>query len=306
MTFVIVVVTVIFTYVLIRFRRKKGDDSIPEQVEGSMKLEITWTVIPIILLLIIIVPMVSQIFFFADADPSAEEIEKEDALKIEVIAHQYWWEFNYPDLGVSTASDLYIPTDTKVYADITSDDVIHSFWADALFGKMDANPGLTNRMFFSADEPGIHYGQCAELCGPSHALMDFRVVAVSPEKFDNWVESMKEGEDKPTTEVAQAGRELFADNCLSCHAVGDREGGGTVGPNLTGYGDRTTIAGILDFNDENLHDWIKDAPSIKSEDIEMPAFDHLSDDEIDAIAEYLKQQKTGVEHPVNKVGVQSP
>lgn len=293
MLLIIVVVLVIFFYVLIRYRRRKGEEArMPHQVEGNMKLELTWTVIPVILLFIIAVPTVAQVFGLHDTDSKAAG--KKDTLNIKVTAHQYWWQFGYPDQDVKTASDLYVPTGKRINVELTSDDVIHSFWVPALFGKKDANPGLTNKMWFEVDKPGVYRGKCAELCGPSHAFMDFKVVAVSPDKFEKWQKKMKQGETKPQTASAKKGQEIFKDQCMTCHAVGDK--GGTDGyPNLTGFGNRQEVAGILEFNKRNLKDYIHDAPSVK-EDIEMPSFkDSLSDEQVDAVADYLMEQKTGIE-----------
>lgn len=296
MLFVILVVMIIFFYVLIRFRKRKDDDSIPEQVEGNMKLEILWTVIPIILLTILTVPMVYQVFVLAEATPKAHE---KKAITINVTAHQYWWEFNYPDKKITTASDLYVPTGTKVYIKLTSKDVIHSFWAPALFGKMDANPGLTNRMYFSVDKPGIYKGECAELCGPSHALMDFKVVAVSPSKFKKWESQMKKGAVAPQNALAKQGEQLFkSKSCIQCHAIGEKQT--STYPNLTNIGDRTTIGSILPNNKKDLKAWISDAPSIKA-DIKMPNFskgkNKLTKQQVNALAEYLSEQKRGIKLP---------
>jgi cytochrome c oxidase subunit 2 len=296
MLLVILVVMVIFFYVIIRFRKRKDDDSIPEQVEGNTKLEIIWTVIPIILLIVIAIPMIYQVFVLADDKPKASE---KNAITVNVTAHQYWWQFEYPDQKLSTASDLYVPTGTKVYVKLTSQDVIHSFWVPSLFGKQDANPGLTNRMWFKVDKPGVYNGQCAELCGPSHALMDFKVIALSPDKFKAWQKEMKQGADKPKTAAAQQGKKIFKQQCLRCHAIG--KNGGSIGPNLAAYGERTTIAGILEYNKKNLKNWILDAPKYKA-DIVMPSFSKesgakLTDQQANALAEYLMQQKTGIQIP---------
>lgn len=292
MLLVIVAVMVIFVYVLIRYRRRKGEkERIPHQVEGNMKLELTWTVIPILLLFIIAVPTVSQTFKLSDTSPEAST--DKNVVNVNVTAHQYWWEFGYPDQDLKTASDLYVPTGSRVHVTLTSDDVVHSFWVPSLFGKKDANPGLENEMWFEVDEPGVYRGKCAELCGPSHAFMDFKVVAVSPDKFEKWQKNMKAGAVKPQTASAKQGQQIFKDQCMSCHAIGDK-GGTSAYPDLTGFGNRQQVAGILEYNKKNLKDWIHDAPSIK-EDIEMPSFkDSLSDKQVDALADYLMGQKTNI------------
>lgn len=280
------VVAVIFTYVILKYRKRRGDeDIIPEQVEGNTTLEVIWTAIPILLLLILAIPTVLATFTLAAEEPQ----EGDDTLKIQVTAYQYWWDFNYPDLEFNTAQDLYIPVGEKIYVELTSKDVIHSFWVPALAGKMDTNPGLTNAMWIEAKEPGVYKGKCAELCGPSHALMDFRVIALEKDEFDAWVNHMKTAESAPQTEAAQAGEEIFTESCISCHAVGSE--GGNIGPDLTVFGDRETLAGFLEMTDEKIADWIKDPQALKPAN-HMPAFkDQLNDDEINALVAYLKELK---------------
>lgn len=277
---VFIIVCIILTIVLIRFRKRPGDDTVPEQVEGSTKLEITWTAIPILLLMILAVPTVLTTFTLAADEPLEGEVV------VDVTAYQYWWMFDYPDLDISTSQDLYIPVGEKVHINLTSNDVIHAFWVPALAGKMDNNPGLENQMWIEANEPGVYQGRCAELCGPSHALMDFQVIALERDEFDAWVEKMQAAESVAETETAQAGEEIFMDSCLSCHAVGDE--GGKIGPDLTSFGDRVTLAGFLDMTDENIADWIKDPQAFKPGN-NMPAFgDQLNDEEVNALVEYLK------------------
>ncbi|RXZ83524.1 cytochrome c oxidase subunit II [Paenibacillaceae bacterium] len=291
MVLVVVVVFAIAIYVLIRFRRRPGDKSIPVQVEGNHKLEVIWTVIPLVLLVILGVPTIQTVFGLAK-----DYSQDENALQIKVTSHQYWWQFEYPDHGLITAQELVIPTDTIISIEAKSSDVIHSFWVPALAGKIDTNPGgNVNRMYFEASKPGVYLGKCAELCGPSHALMDFKVKAVDKASFDRWVAAMKAPAVLPEDPaVAQK----FADECLSCHAVGDR--GGPAFPNLTGMGDREAVAGFLLNTDDpkysnegttydNLRRWIKDPQEVKPGN-SMPTAD-LTDEEIDAIARYLADYK---------------
>lgn len=285
---VFLVVIAIYTYVLVRYRKKKGDqDIIPEQVEGNRNLEILWTVIPILLLLILAVPTVNYTFQLADT--SEMEAEDSDNYVVDVTANAFWWNFEYQGQEVTTSQDLYIPTGEKVFVNLSSADVIHSFWVPAIQGKMDNNPGDSNvnTIYLETDDEGVYWGKCAEFCGPSHALMDFRVIAVSPEEFDAWLANMKEGPGEPSTEIAAAGEEIFAQSCASCHAVEAGAVGG-VGPNLTSFGDREKIAGILEHNSENLKEWIRNPQEIKPGN-NMPQFseDQISDEDLDALAEYL-------------------
>ncbi|MFY0544321.1 cytochrome c oxidase subunit II [Brevibacillus sp. H7] len=275
---VFVVVILIFTYVLIRYRKRPGQDGIPKQVEGSHKLEILWTVIPFLLLIVLAVPTVTTGFTLH------KEYDNKEALQVKVIAHQFWWEFEYPDLGVATAQDLVIPAGKKIQFDVTSADVMHSFWIPALGGKIDTNPGLDNKMWLQADKPGIYYGKCAELCGASHALMDFKVEAVTPEEFDAWAKKMKEVQAQPAAASAAAkGQEIFKKSCLGCHAVAGE--GGKLGPNLTNFADRQKVAGIRPNNAEELAAWLKDPQKIKPGN-NMPNL-NLTDDQVNALVEYI-------------------
>ncbi|HJV45184.1 MAG TPA: cytochrome c oxidase subunit II [Bacillota bacterium] len=281
---VFVVVMVIFTYVLIKFRKRPGQNGVPKQVEGNHKLEIIWTVIPILLLLILAVPTVITTFHLS------EKKTGDDVLKVKVTAHQFWWEFEYPDLGLATGQDLYIPTGKRIEFELTSADVIHSFWVPALAGKTDTNPGQTNHMWMQADQPGVYKGKCAELCGPSHALMDFKVVAVTPFDFKSWADKMKAAVNRqPTTATAQQGAQVFQQNCIGCHAIAGK--GGKLGPNLTAFGDRDKVAGILEFKKENIQRWIKSPQEVKPGN-KMPSFGgKLSDQDISNLADYLQTLK---------------
>ncbi|WP_026690035.1 cytochrome c oxidase subunit II [Alteribacter aurantiacus] len=289
MVFVIVVVAAIFIYVLVRFREKPGDNHIPEQVEGNKNLEIIWTAIPIVLLIILAIPNVMDTFTLADTEVT------DDTVVVNVTAHQYWWEFEYPDLEITTGQDLYIPTDTRIVFNLEASDVIHSFWIPALAGKQDTVPGITNDMWIEAPEEGVYLGKCAELCGEGHWLMDFKVIAVDPDTFDEWAQGMAEPDSEliePTGEVAAEGREVFEQNCLACHAVGGEGGNPQGGPDLTNFGERENIAGFMDHNDENLEAWIRDPEAEKpGSGVGMPGFDNLEDDEMDSLIDYLNSLK---------------
>ncbi|WP_027094642.1 cytochrome c oxidase subunit II [Cohnella thermotolerans] len=287
MALVVVVVFAICIYVLLRFRRRKGDNSIPKQVEGNHKLEIIWTVIPLILLLILGVPTINTVFGL-----SKDYSNDKDALKVKVTSHQYWWEFEYPDYGITTAQELVVPTGKKVEFELASADVKHSFWIPSIGGKMDTNTGVTNKMYLEFSKEGIFRGKCAELCGPSHSLMDFKAKAVDQASFDRWVSAMK-----APAQYAEDSKikEAFQSKCLSCHAIGETNSGASA-PNLTGIGSRETIGGIL-YNDEtpiedNLKEWITDPNSVKPGATMPSAKDiGLTDEELDGIAKYLANYK---------------
>jgi cytochrome c oxidase subunit 2 len=302
MLFVIIVVTIIYVLAITKFRRTKvGEDLIPEQVEGSARLEFLWTSIPIVLLLILAVPTVYSTFDLADV--SSMDVAAEDGsmtnLTVNVNAKLYWWEFEYPEQGIVTAQELVVPTGEKVYFNLISADVKHSFWIPSIGGKLDVNTDNVNTFYLTFDkesselEDGVFYGKCAELCGPSHALMDFKVKSVSPEEFDTWVAAMQEEATPAEGDLAQQGEQLFTEKtCIACHATSGVGKGGGVGPNVATFGDRNRVAGILEHNEENVKAWIQDPQQYKPGNL-MPSPESLnngekfSEQELDALAAYL-------------------
>lgn len=290
MTFVFVVVIVILLIVIIKFRKKKGEPvRNPVQVEGSKTLEAIWTIIPIILVAIMAVPTVVATFQLADTT------DQDAHINIDVTGHQYWWHYDYINDEFSTSQDMYIPVNTKVYVNLLTSDVLHSFWVPSISGKLDVNPENVNTMFIEAYEEGVYFGKCAELCGPSHSLMDFKVVVVSEEEYEQWVNDMKgfNSEDLELDTVAAEGRALFEEKgCLSCHATDSQnyvEGQIPIGPNLAQFADRSRVAGFLEPTKENVEKWIKDPESIKPGNKMTGTYPELSDDEVEKIAEYLLQ-----------------
>ncbi|MGG3466534.1 cytochrome c oxidase subunit II [Neobacillus pocheonensis] len=291
---VIIVVLIIFALVFLRFRRK--DEKIPKQVEGSHKLEIIWTAIPILLLLILAVPTVAATFKLADVAPMDKKNSK--ALVINVRSHLYWWDFEYPGQKIVTSQELVVPTNEKVYFSLKSNDVKHAFWIPAVGGKMDTNPENINKFWLEFDDKkaneagNLFYGKCAELCGPSHALMDFKVKAISRDKFDDWVSAMQsvKAPQKATTDLASQGQDIFNKSCIGCHAVtpsNKMPDTARVAPNLTNFGDRSRVAGILDHNKEDVKKWIKDPEAYKPGNMMTGKYGNLTDDQINALAEYL-------------------
>jgi cytochrome c oxidase subunit 2 len=182
-TAIFLVVQALLLFAVFRFR-ERDPKAIPRQVRGSAMLELIWTVLPAVILVFIAFPTVAAIFR-TQAEPP------KDALRITVIGHQWWWEFQYPDLGIVTATDLHLPAGRTVSLEIVGADVIHSFWVPQLGGKRDAIPGSTTRIVLTADTPGEYYGQCAEFCGASHANMRHLAVVDTPEAFTAWVAQQK-------------------------------------------------------------------------------------------------------------------
>ncbi|WP_399628345.1 cytochrome c oxidase subunit II [Sporosarcina sp. SG10008] len=298
MLLVILVVVIIYVVAIVRFRRSKlGEDFVPKEVEGSHTLELVWTIIPVLLVLLLAVPTVYYTYKLSDVSAMNEVNEDGDSenLVVDVTAKLYWWEFEYPNLGIVTAQELVVPTGEKVYFNLLAADVKHSFWIPAIGGKLDTNVENVNKFYLTFDkeskdvQDGVFYGKCAELCGPSHALMDFKVKSLPRAEFDKWVTAMQAtGEE--TTDVAAAGQgeELFQQSCIACHATSAvGEGGDKAGPNLASFGDRNRVAGFMDHTQEDLVEWISDTQKQKPGNL-MPSFgEQLSNEEINSIAEYL-------------------
>ncbi|MGD6818414.1 cytochrome c oxidase subunit II [Metabacillus sp. 113a] len=303
MVVVVAVVTVIFFYVIVRFRKRKGDEAkIPEQVEGNQRLEIIWTVIPILLLLILAVPVVAATFELANVEPMEDKNRKpEDALVVNVRASLYWWEFEYPDHKIITSQDLIVPTDERVYFNLVASDVKHSFWIPSAGGKMDTNTESKNKFWLTFDSDKVSkageylYGKCAELCGPSHALMDFKVKAVPREEFNQWTEKMKSAKSAPQTALERQGEQLFQEkSCIGCHAVtpsDERPEEVRTAPNLGNFGDRTKVAGILPNTDENVRKWLEDPEKYKPGNTMTGKYPELTGDEIEALTAYMNGLK---------------
>jgi cytochrome c oxidase subunit 2 len=291
---VIVIVAIIFVLILVRFKRK--DDRIPKQVEGSHKLEIIWTAVPILLLLILAVPTVAATFKLADVSPMDKKNSK--ALVINVRSHLYWWDFEYPGQKIVTSQDLVVPTDEKVYFNLKSTDVKHSFWIPAVGGKLDTNTENINKFWLEFDDKksneagNLFYGKCAELCGPSHALMDFKVKAISRDKFDAWVTAMQNVKEpqKAQGAVAAQGQEIFNQSCIGCHAVtpsNKMPETARLAPNLSNFGERSRVAGVLDHNKEELKNWIRNPETYKPGNLMTGKYPEMSEEQLDALAEYL-------------------
>ncbi|MCH7320803.1 cytochrome c oxidase subunit II [Solibacillus sp. MA9] len=297
MALVVVVVSTIYLVAFFKFRRSKlGENHMPKQVEGSHTLEVIWTVIPIILLLILAVPTLNSTYKFADvaAMDEVDEAGSKTALTVNVTAKLYWWEFEYPDLGIITAQELVVPTGEKVYFNLIASDVKHSFWIPSVGGKMDTNVDGINKFYLQFDKEsvglndgeGVFYGKCAELCGPSHALMDFKVKALEPAAFDAWVAAMKATEGQTASaDSADVGEAAFANSCIGCHAVSAVAGSG-VGPNLTTFGDRNRLAGFMEHSVEETTNWIIDPEKYKPGNT-MTGKYNVSPEEAKAISEYL-------------------
>ena len=237
-------------------------------------------VMPLIVLVVVFGATLQAMRFVPNTAPP-------EALVVEVVGHQWWWEVRYPDEGITTANELHIPVGRPVALQLTSADVIHSFWVPRLGGKMDLLPDGTNTLVLEADEPGEHHSQCAEFCGLQHANMGLVVVAEPQERFASWVDDRKGPAVEPTVATVRRGRDIFlASDCASCHAIRGTTADATAGPDLTHFASRSTLgAGVLPNTPANLADWVADPHAIK-DGVEMPAAE-LTDEQLDAVLVYL-------------------
>jgi len=211
-----------------------------------------------------------------------------EPLRITVIGEQWWWRIIYEGPNrFETANELKIPAGRTVRLTLKTADVIHSFWVPNLAGKLDMIPGRETVLTLDADEPGTWRGQCAEYCGGAHALMSFQVEALTQEDFSEWLE--QEGGDavQPTANEQQ-GQALFQEKgCGGCHAVRGTRANGRIGPDLTHFGSRATLAAaILPNTVDDTANWIRHNQTLKPQNLMLP-YDNLSDEEARAIAQYL-------------------
>ena len=283
---IFLVVFGLLSYVVVKFRsRVAGAEREPAQVYGSTQIELAWTVIPILIVVVLFLATARVIHGIQDAPRPAGAVE------LTAIGHQFWWEFRYPGLGIVTANELHVPVSdpahpTPTFLKLLSADTDHSFWIPQLAGKTDLIPNRVNETWLDPHETGLFLGQCAQYCGTQHAKMLLRVYVDSPEDFNVWVR----GQQQPANEDAKeaAGRRVFERTaCLNCHAINGTNGTGRFGPDLTHLMNRRTIAsGAAENNSQNLRLWIQDPDSIKPGSL-MPAM-KLSDAELDALVRYLE------------------
>jgi len=216
-----------------------------------------------------------------------------EPVSVDVIGHQWWWEFQYtnddhPDQIVDSPNELHLPVGTRVRIRAKSSDVIHSFWAPNLRGKRDLIPGVTSESWIEADRAGEYRGQCAEFCGYQHAHMAFLVVAESMDAFQQWLTSQRAPSQDPQDELAKRGKDVFMGGpCVMCHTIRGTIAGSKAGPELTHVAGRRFIAaGTLPNTPEALSQWVLDAHSVKP-GTEMPP-NALNPDDLRAVVAYLR------------------
>jgi cytochrome c oxidase subunit II len=282
---IFVVVFGLLTYAVVRFRRRSDDDGRePPQVYGSTQIELAWTIIPVLIVLVL---------FLTTARVIAEVQEPPappGAIQVTVIGHQFWWEYRYPGLNVVTANELHVPVSdpahpTPTFLRLLSADTDHSLWVPRLAGKTDLIPNQSNRMWIEPRETGLYLGQCAQYCGTQHAKMLLRVYVHSRADFDRWVR--EQAQPARAMAAVSAGRQIFERTaCINCHTVAGTAANGRFGPDLTHLMSRDTLAaGVVPNTPENLRQWIQSPDSIKPGSLMPPmGLDHQ---ELEQLTAYL-------------------
>lgn len=292
-TTIFVIVEGLLIYSIVRYRSRPGMPN-PRQNHGNIRVEVLWTVIPALILFVILGVTIQGLFQVSTVPPD------KNAITVEAIGHQWWWEFYYPQYNITTADSLHAPVGTVVNVELYSNNVIHSFWIPALTGKTDDIPGHNNTKWFKADKPGVYYGECAEFCGAQHAHMAFNaVIDSSRDEFNTWVTTQQQAAVAPAPgSLEAAGATIFNGVCTTCHGIVGHGAAGNdnkyitgyqdpkvacddpnkaclVGPNLTHFASRNLIAGgvlvhnrdqCLDPNNLtncNLAKWLANPQGIK-------------------------------------------
>lgn len=274
-----------------RYREKPEDRDKPppKQSHGHPAVEMGLIAASVLMLVIIAVPTLDGIWMMHDLERGLALTDEEEVLEVIVHGYQWWWAFEYPEYGFTTANELVIPKDRVVKLHLRGQDVIHSFWLPKIAGKTDLMPGRANWMWLLAEEEGHYYGQCAEYCGEAHAYMLFRTDVLSKEGFDDWIAHQQSPAEPPAEESwqdwyatwtdhpegfddpVQQGARLFMTKggCIQCHAIdGSQRAMGVLGPDLTHVGSRKSLgAGLLENRGEdgeidpakqleNLFEWV--------------------------------------------------
>jgi len=282
---IFVVVAGLLAYAIFRFRQRGEDDtSEPAQIYGSVQVELAWTVIPVLIVVVLFLTTARIIFAIQDAP------KPKSALDVTVVGHQFWWEFNYPKLGIHAVNELHVPlsnpqSPTPTFLTLLSADVIHSFWVPQLSGKQDLLPNKVNDLWIDPQHPGVYVGQCAQFCGVQHAKMLLRVYVDTPEQFAAWVKNQQQ--PAVSDDKVAVGRHIFETQaCMNCHTISGTAATGRFGPDLTHLMSRDTLAsGATTNTPDHLREWIRNPDTYKPGSL-MPAM-QLNDQQLDQLTAYL-------------------
>jgi cytochrome c oxidase subunit II len=310
----------LLVYALVKYRSRPGEKTEPPQVFGSTQIELAWTIIPILLITVLFLGTARVIFAVQDAP------KPPNALDVIVVGHQFWWEYRYPQYGVTIANELHVPQSTNehpqaTFLKLTSADVMHSYWVPRLAGKTDLLPNRVNELWFDPHVPGVYVGQCAQFCGAEHALMLLRVYVDPPDKFAAWIKAqqlsqaelpasafesaqqseMSGGPSSVVRENAQevnaaqsssavdahTGQVVFEQQaCVNCHTVKGTIANGRYGPDLTHLMSRDTIGSGILPNTRENLLRWINDPNDFKPGCTMPAM-HLTDEQNAQITAYL-------------------
>jgi len=278
-----VVVIAVAAWALLR--RRDDADGLPQTTRRLTTAVIAATGVSIAILVVF---TVSSVF----AGRGLTSPTGPGAITVDVIGHQWWWEFQYRDVTpsdfVTSPNELHIPVGVPVHIKAMSRDVIHSFWVPNLHGKRDLIPGQVTNTWIQADTPGTYRGQCAEYCGHQHANMAFVVVAEPMDRFLAWIGQQRQPAAEPQSDEARRGRDIFLQSpCMMCHTIRGTTAGARLGPELTHVGSRMTIAaGTLPNTRGHLGGWVANAQTIKP-GVRMPP-NPLDPSDLQAVLTYLR------------------
>ncbi len=281
----LLLVTVLVTYISIKYRQRKNDDSEPAQTGGNKLLETFMIGIPAVLLAYFFYQTVSVERAIASAPSKSQQPD------VIITGHQWWWQVNYPASNVVTANEVHLPVGKHLLMEMRSADVIHDWWVPELGNKIDLVPGLNNYLWLDIKTPGTYIGACSEFCGAQHAWMRIKVIAQTPADFNQWLSQNAKDGIVPTDTLALAGRKIFEEKtCAGCHRIQGTSATATVGPDLTHIGSRQDIlTGLLANTESNLYKWIDHPQQIKP-GARMPDF-IFDRDSVLALAHYLTELK---------------
>ncbi len=247
---------------------------------GNQKLEITWTVIPLLILLVL--------FGLTWTTMSAVDPPPASQPDVVITGRQWWWDVEYPRSGAVTANEVHLPVGRNFSIRVQSGDVIHDFWVPQLGRKMDAVPGLQRHIWINVDQPGTYLGACAEYCGAQHAWMRFRVIGDPIEKFDSWQKHEAEPARSSLGGQAELGAQRFQElTCVNCHAIRGTGAKEHIGPDLTHMASRKMLAAErLTNTPEHLSKWLKNPGAVKP-GTKMPNL-QLAEADITSLTAYLE------------------
>jgi cytochrome c oxidase subunit 2 len=286
---IFITVFALIGYSTVKFRRRPNDDGRePPQIYGSNQVELAWTVVPVLIVVVLFLATARVIHAVEDAP------FPDGTTEVVAVGHQFWWEFQYPKHGFVTANELHVPLSdgkhpTPTHITLLSADTDHSFWVPQLAGKTDLIPNRENSMWIDPHQTGEFVGQCAQYCGTQHAKMLLKVIVQSQENFERWIAAQRQLPAQLAS-VSQ-GRQIFETTaCVNCHTISGTIAKGKFGPDLTHLMSRETIAAGAALNTPgNLRRWIKEPDSIKPGSL-MPAM-QLSDPDLEALTAYLLSLK---------------